>query len=78
MGLVSFFYIDNHVRDIRTFVVVLQLSLSCSALCRRRILIRFVSKLDYDIEYMGSRSILLDIKCMFKTAKLAFTHEDER
>lgn len=41
---------------------------------RRLILIRFAPNPDYDIESMGSRSILLDIKCIFKTAKLAFTH----
>lgn len=36
------------------------------------------SKLDYDIEYMGSRSILLDIKCILKTVKLVFTHDGAR
>lgn len=36
------------------------------------------SKLDYDIEYMESRSILLDIKCILKTVKLVFTHDGAR
>lgn len=36
------------------------------------------SKLDYDIEYMGARSILLDIKCILKTVKLVFTHDGAR
>ena len=36
------------------------------------------SKLDYDIEYIGTRSILLDVKCIFKTVKLVFTNEGAR
>lgn len=36
------------------------------------------SKLDYDIEYIETRSALLDIKYIFKTAKIVFTHNGAR
>lgn len=35
-------------------------------------------KIVYDMEYIRSRSLLLDLKCVLKTVKLVFTHEGAR
>lgn len=35
-------------------------------------------KIIYDMEYIQKQSLLLDIKCILKTAKLVFTHEGAR
>ena len=35
-------------------------------------------KIVYDMEYIKTRSFLLDVKLMFKTIKLIFTHEGAR
>lgn len=35
-------------------------------------------KIIYDLEYIRNRSITLDIKCLFKTLKLIFTHDGAR
>ena len=35
-------------------------------------------KLQYDMEYIQRRNILLDLKCMVKTVRLVFTHEGAR
>ena len=35
-------------------------------------------KLEYDMEYIQNRSLILDIKCIFKTFKVVFTHEGAR
>ncbi len=35
-------------------------------------------KLAYDMEYIAKRSLLLDLKCVLKTARLVFTHEGAR
>ena len=35
-------------------------------------------KLKYDMEYIRSRSIIMDFKCTIKTARLVFTHEGAR
>lgn len=35
-------------------------------------------KIIYDIQYIENQSILMDLKCMFKTVSLIFTHEGAR
>ena len=35
-------------------------------------------KLEYDMEYIRTQSMLLDLKCILKTARLVFTHEGAR
>lgn len=35
-------------------------------------------KLNFDLEYINNRSVLLDFKCICKTVKLVFTHEGAR
>lgn len=35
-------------------------------------------KIVFDVEYIKNRSLLLDLKCIFKTVKLVFTHEGAR
>lgn len=35
-------------------------------------------KLAYDMEYIGKRSLLLDLQCILKTVRLVFTHEGAR
>lgn len=35
-------------------------------------------KIVYDLEYMQNRSIGMDLKCIFRTVKLIFTHEGAR
>lgn len=35
-------------------------------------------KLQLDIEYINNRSVILDLKCIFKTFRLVFTHEGAR
>lgn len=35
-------------------------------------------KLEYDMQYIAGCSILLDIKCILKTAKIVFTHDGAR
>ena len=35
-------------------------------------------KIVYDMEYIRNQSLWLDIKCMFKTVRLVFTHEGAR
>ena len=35
-------------------------------------------KVVYDMEYIQNQSVLLDLKCLFKTVKLVFTHEGAR
>ncbi len=35
-------------------------------------------KLSYDIEYIKNRSLLMDLKCIFKTITIVFTHDGAR
>lgn len=35
-------------------------------------------KIVYDMEYIANRSVWMDLKCIFKTVKLIFTHEGAR
>lgn len=35
-------------------------------------------KIVFDMEYIEKRSVLLDLRCIFRTAKLVFTHEGAR
>lgn len=35
-------------------------------------------KIIYDMEYIGSRSLKMDLYCIFKTVRLVFTHEGAR
>ena len=40
--------------------------------------LRAEEKILYDLEYIENRSFCMDIKCIFKTVKLIFTHEGAR
>ena len=35
-------------------------------------------KIIYDMQYIQNRSIAMDLKCIFKTVRLVFTHEGAR